>query len=105
MDSERIFMFNALWFKPDGGREKYREYFQAAGPILKKYGGRPITPRLAPERAVIGEFDADMVFIVEYPDWNSFVRFTNDPEYKENVFPLREAAVEKSLLIRCRPTE
>ncbi len=32
-------MLNALWFKPDGGAEKYQEYLAAAHPFMLRYGG------------------------------------------------------------------
>ena len=97
-----IYMFNALWFKPDGGAEKYRDYLRAAGPIVARYGARQLTPALVPDKAVIGQFDADLVFFVEYPNWDTFKAFIADPEYNEKALPLREAAITRSLLIRCR---
>ncbi len=33
-----IFMLNALWFKPNGGKEKYAEYGAAVAPLLEKHG-------------------------------------------------------------------
>lgn len=103
MPEQKIYMFNALWFKPDGGREKYKEYLKATAPILARYGGRPITPSLKPDMGLIGEFDADLIFVVEYPSWETFKTFTQDPEYQAKALPLREAAITKSLLIRCQP--
>ena len=35
---ERIYMLNVLWFKEDGGAEKYQEYMAAAGPFAAKHG-------------------------------------------------------------------
>ena len=102
MPDEKIYMLNALWFKPDGGAEKYMEYLKAATPFVEKYGGRKATPGYAPDKAVIGEFDADLVFLVEYPSWGAFKKMIADPEYLARAVPLREAAVAKSLLIRCR---
>jgi len=39
-DNNSIYMLNALWFKPDGGHNKYKEYMKSVSPLLKKYGGR-----------------------------------------------------------------
>ena len=54
-DNQPFVMFNALWFKPDGGMALYEKYMAAAAPLLKKYGARPKTggsPRRAPHRRV-----------------------------------------------------
>lgn len=96
---EKFYMLNVLWFKPDGGREKYGQYMAGAAPIVARFGGRPL-PAFKPEKAVIGKFDADMIFFVEWPSWDVFKQFTADPEYQK-VVGLREEAITDSLLIRC----
>lgn len=100
--TDKIVMLNALWFKADGGRERYAEYAKAAAPYVKAVGGKSL-PAYKPDRAVIGEFDADLVFFVEYPSWEAFKTFLWNEEYRKNAMPLREGAIEKSLLIRCQP--
>ena len=40
--NEKVHMLNVLWFKPDGGAEKYAEYGAAAAPIVARYGGEMI---------------------------------------------------------------
>jgi uncharacterized protein (DUF1330 family) len=100
MSDEPIYMLNALWFHPEGGRARYQEYLRAAGPIVARYGGRKL-PSYVPEDAIIGEFDADLVFLVEWPSRDAFDTFIHDPEF-EKVRELREAAITKSLLVRCR---
>lgn len=103
MDDARPFlMFNALWFKPQGGRESYRQYLALAGPVLRRHGGRVVTGG-EPRQAVIGQFDADLVFFVEYPHWQAFQAMLADPEYRR-ALPYREEAIVKSLLIRCEKT-
>ena len=99
-DEDKIYMLNALWFKPDGGLEKYMEYGRAVEPFVQKYGGRKLKETFLPDMALIGEFDADMVFFVEWPNWEAFLEFTNDPGFKP-VSAIREAALTKSLLVRC----
>ncbi len=101
-DDKPFLMLNALWFKPNGGWERYQQYLSQAGPILRKYGGRAVTGGV-PRQAVIGSFDADLVFFVEYPSWAAFQEMIQDPEYKK-VLPYREEAIVKSLLIRCEKT-
>ena len=100
-DDTPILMFNALWFNPDGGAEKYLEYMRAAFPIVQRHGGKKSTGG-TPDKAVIGTFDADLIFFVEWPSWAAFKAFLADPEF-EAVRPLREAAITNSLLIRCHP--
>ena len=98
---ERVFMLNALWFKPAGGAEKYREYMQAAGPFVAKHGASS-PGAYVPEAALIGEFDADLVFFVEWPNEAAFLKLIADPGYQA-ISHLREEAIKDSLLIRCRP--
>ena len=100
--SEKVYMLNALWFKPDGGAEKYREYMAAVAPFVLKYGGQKLDA-YTPVQAIIGDFDADLVFFVAWPDWESFTAFVTDPDFQNEAQPLRDAAIEKSLLIRCAP--
>ena len=99
-DKDSIYMLNALWFKPKDGHDKYKQYMKSVSPLLKKYGGRMHSDLYVPQDAIIGEFDADMIFFIEWPDWPTFMNFANDPDY-EPVRQLRENAITKSLLIRC----
>jgi uncharacterized protein (DUF1330 family) len=101
MADGKIYMLNALWFKPDGGARKYREYLKAADPYLEAVGGKLHTALYTPQKAVIGELDADLVFFVEYPSVEAFDKMANDPGYLKNAYPLREEAIFNSLLIRC----
>ncbi len=104
MSDQPIVMLNALWFKKDGGRELYAKYLAAAKPYIEAVGGEKMQS-YAPDRALIGEFDADLVFFVKYPSWDAFKQFAFGEEYQQNAVPLREAAIEKSLLIRCQPDD
>lgn len=99
MSKEKVYMLNAVWFKPEDGEQRYREYLKAATPLISSVGGRRLKS-FAPDRELIGEFDADLIFFVEYPDWTAFKKFANSPEYHQIAY-IREEAVEKSLLIRC----
>ncbi len=94
-----IFMLNALWFKPDGGKEKYAEYGAAVAPLLEKHGAE-IGPSYRPEQALIGEWDADLFFVVKYPSKADFEAMITSPEYA-SIMHLREQAIDKSLLVRC----
>lgn len=95
-----FFMLNALWFKPDGGAAKYEEYLKAAGPFVAKHGGKS-TGAFVPEASLIGKFDADLVFFVEWPSQSAFNDFVKEPGYQA-ISHLRDEAIRDSLLIRCR---
>lgn len=93
-----FYMFNALWFKEDGGLAKYGEYLQAAGPFVEKYGGKS-DASYAPGQELIGKFDADLVFLVEWPNFAAFTSLIQDPGYQA-ISHLRDEAIRDSLLIR-----
>lgn len=97
---ERVYMLNALWFRKDGGAEKYAEYAAAAAPVVARLGGT-FVDGYAPDLALIGEFDPDVLFFVEWPSWAAFTSIGSDPEYLA-IAHLREEALDRSLLIRCR---
>ena len=97
---ERFFMLNVLWFKPNGGADKYNEYLKAAGPFAAKHGGK-VGERYVPEAAIIGKFDADLVFFVEWPNQKAFAECLQDPGYRA-VSHLRGEAIRDSLLVRCK---
>ncbi len=99
-DSDPFYMLNALWFKPDGGHEKYQEYMTAVTPLIKKYNAKVHSSFYVPQQALIGKFDADMIFFVKWPSWNAFNEFANDPDYQP-IMQIREDAIANSLLIRC----
>ena len=101
MSDEAFYMLNALWFKAEGGAERYQEYLAAAGPIVARHGGGLAGDAYIPEEAFIGEFDADLVFFVRWPSMEAFTAFVNDPEYAP-VRDIREEAITNSLLVKCR---
>jgi len=100
---DRVYMLNAVWFKQGGGEMRYREYMRSVAPLIAKVGGRKLKS-FVPGRELIGEFDADLVFFVEYPNWQAFKDVANSAEYHKFAY-IREEALEKQLLIRCnRPS-
>jgi len=101
VSDQAVYMLNVLWFKKEGGAEKYGEYMEAAGPFVAALGAE-LEQALVPEQAVIGEWDADLVFVVKWPNWESFLKLAEDPAYLA-IAHLREEAIDNSLLIRCRP--
>ena len=97
--SEKAYMLNALWFKKDGGAEKYAEYAAAAAPFVEELGGK-LAESYTPLGALIGEWDPDLFFVVEWPNWEAFLKLPQNPEYLK-IAHLREEALRDSLLIRC----
>ena len=98
--SEKVFMLNVLWFKEDGGAEKYAAYAAAAAPFVGELGGK-LLESYTPEAALIGEWNPDLFFIVEWPNWDAFMKLPQNPGYQK-IAHLREEALQDSLLIRCR---
>ena len=99
--STAIYMLNALWFKADGGKQKYLEYGAAVAPLIEQAGAALQDGTYIPEESLIGSWDPDLFFVVKYPSKEAFDSMINSPEYAK-VAPLREAALAKSLLIRCQ---
>ncbi len=98
--SAPIYMLNVLWFKPDDGKQTYQQYLHAVQPIVAKYGGKKLDSYV-PDLEVIGTFDADLIFTVEWPSWEIFQQFIHDDDFL-SIRHLREEALDRSLLIRCR---
>ncbi len=96
---ESFSMLNVLWFKEDGGQAKYMEYIAAATPFVAKHGGKA-GDAYQVESAMIGKFDADLVFFVEWPNQKAFTTFIQDPGYQA-ISHLREEAITDSLLVKC----
>ena len=92
-------MLNALWFKPDGGAEMYREYMKAAFPFTETYGASAENISI-PQGDIFGDFDADLVFFVRWPNKQAFLNLVSDPGYRK-VARLRENAITKSILAPC----
>ncbi|MFT4635899.1 MAG: hypothetical protein ACI854_001036 [Arenicella sp.] len=99
----KIYMLNAVWFKPAGGEQRYRDYMKAVAPLTLRVGGRKLKSFVT-DREIIGEFDADLLFFIEYPDWQAFKNVANSAEYHRIAY-LKKEAIEKSLLIRCTRPE
>lgn len=101
--SEKVYMLNALWFKEDGGAERYAQYAQAAAPFVEELGAR-LVESYTPQAALIGEWNPDLFFMVEWPNWETFLKLPQNPGYQQ-IAHLREEALRDSLLIRCRREE
>lgn len=87
------------------GAEAYRQYGAGAGPIVARIGAS-ILWRGAFEATLIGPAGEvwDHAFIARYPTGHAFLEMISDPAYAEAVVH-RQAAVETSRLIRCKPSD
>lgn len=94
-----IYAFNALWFKPDGGAERYDEYLRAAEPNVHKHGTL-FTPRYVPIEPVIGDFTPDLMFVAQWPNREALREARTSDEYKA-IEHLREEALSDSALTVC----
>lgn len=93
---EALFMFNALWFQPDGGRERYLGYVAAIDPILRRHGGLPVEAYL-PGEPLESDFRPDLIGVVRWPERGAFDSFLADAEYATHA-PLRQDSLERALL-------
>ena len=98
--SEKEYMLNVLWFKKDGGAAKYAEYAAAAAPFVEEIGGA-LVESYTPTSALIGEWNPDLFFVVEWPSWEAFLELPKHPGYQK-IAHLRDEALRDSLLIRCK---
>lgn len=98
MAEESVFMLNVLWFK-ENGAEAYAKYAAAAGPIVSALGGKRIFG-FTPTETLIGDWQPDLLFVVEWPSWEALKQLGEKPDYQE-IAHMREVGLDRSLLIRC----
>ena len=92
-----VVMVNLLKFKPDGGREAYFKYIQAATPAATE-GMRVVYSGKAGVDIADGE-DWDFVILVEYPSFDAFADMATGPIYQNQAIPFRPAALKKTLFM------
>ena len=97
-DEGPVVMLNLLRFRPDGGRERYREYARAIRPFLVKYGAEVLYvgdghPALVAEPGQ----SWDAVLLVRYPSRAAFTSMVADPEYQA-ITHLRSSALIEAVL-------
>jgi uncharacterized protein (DUF1330 family) len=93
-------MFNALWFQPDGGAERYGEYGAAVLPILADVGAELLFPFMPVGQSLEGGLDPDLVGFVRYPSMEAFDAMWRSDAY-QSIAHLREEALTKAILTRC----
>ena len=93
-------MFNALWFRPDGGAGRYGEYSAAVMPVLAGVGAELLFPFMPVQQSLEGHLDADLVGFVRYPSMDAFRAMVRSEAYQA-IAHLREEAITKAILTRC----
>ncbi len=96
-----ICMLNALWFRSDGGAERYAEYGAAVGPILAASGAEVLLPVLPVEQSLEGGLDPDLLAFIRYPSQKAFESMWQSEEYQA-IAGLRTDAISHAVLTRCR---
>jgi len=78
-----VVMVNLLKFKPDGGKEKYQQYYEGTMDLVlgknisrRVYRGEGLQP-------IIGDEEWDEVALYEYPSLSAFLEMARNTEYQE----------------------
>ena len=103
-----LVMLNILKFKDktgnenETGKEAYSRYFRNARPFIEQSNAKLIW-KGAVATTVIGdsEKEPDMIFLVEYPSADHFLKMVSDPEYQK-IANDRTIALEYGGLIACQ---
>ena len=97
-DGTPVTMLNLLRFHPDGGRERYHQYLEMAGPIVSRYGAEIVFvgDGLTALAAETGQ-SWDAVALVRYPTRRTFADMISDPAYAV-ADPVRKSALVEAVL-------
>ncbi|MBW1711179.1 MAG: DUF1330 domain-containing protein [Deltaproteobacteria bacterium] len=92
-----IVMVNLLKFKPDGGAESYKKYYEGTKKITEGkyitrivYRGNGLMP-------VIGDEEWDEVALYEYPSIEAFIEMNRNKEYQALIRYRTEALLDSRL--------
>lgn len=78
-------------------RQRYETYVAEFPPVLARFGGRLLVADEAPQ-VVEGEYHADKVVLLAFPDAASFERFANSEDY-QTISRNRVASTEGSVVV------
>ena len=103
-----LVMLNIIKFKEktgngnETGKEAYARYFKNAKPFIAQSNAKLIW-KGAVAATVIGDAkkEPDMIFLVEYPSVDHFIRMISNPEYQK-IANDRTIALEYGGLIACQ---
>lgn len=94
-----VVMLNLLRFRPDGGREQYRDYARAVGELLPTVGAQVVFHGRAQGSPLVADVSGpwDEVLVVRYPSRQAFLQMLADPAYRE-ISDLRSRALDDAVL-------
>jgi len=92
-----IVMVNLLKFKPDGGAESYRKYYEATEKLMSGKAITKIVYRGAGLMPVIGDDEWDEIALYKYPSIEAFIEMNRDKEYQAVVHFRTEALLDSRL--------
>jgi uncharacterized protein (DUF1330 family) len=92
-----IVMVNLLKFKPGGGAESYRKYFEATKALMEGKGISRIVYRGNGLMAVIGEEEWDEIALYEYDSIEAFIEMNRNKEYQAVIHYRTEALLDSRL--------
>ncbi|MEW6186651.1 MAG: DUF1330 domain-containing protein [Thermodesulfobacteriota bacterium] len=99
-----IVMVNLLKFKPDGGAESYKKYYEATKALMEGKGISRIVYRGNGLMPVIGEEEWDEIALYQYDSIEAFIEMNRNREYQAAV-PYRTEALLDSRLYCTIPKE
>jgi len=92
-----IVMVNLLKFKPDGGAESYKKYFEATRALMSGKAITRIVYRGKGLMPVIGDEAWDEIALYEYPSIEAFIDMNRNKDYQAVVHYRTEALQDSRL--------
>ena len=92
-----IVMVNLLKFKPDGGAESYKKYYEATRQIMEGKGISRVVYRGNGLMPVIGEEEWDEIALYEYDSIDAFIEMNRNKEYQAVIHLRTEALLDSRL--------
>jgi uncharacterized protein (DUF1330 family) len=92
-----IVMVNLLKFKPDGGAESYKKYYEATKQIMEGKGISRVVYRGNGLMPVIGEEEWDEIALYEYDSIDAFIEMNRNKEYQAIIHYRTEALIDSRL--------
>jgi uncharacterized protein (DUF1330 family) len=92
-----IVMVNLLKFKPQGGAESYRKYYEATKALMAEKAITRIIYRGNGLMPVIGDEEWDEIALYEYPSIEAFIEMNRNKDYQAVVSYRTEALLDSRL--------
>jgi len=74
--------------------ENFKKYIGLSGAMIEKHGGKYVVRGPAKENLKGDLLEGKIVIITEWPSLDTIHEFLNDPEYVNDVVPLRDGTGE-----------